>query len=244
VNPLIDASVIKVKLAEQMRVVMQLFPRYQVTVQVPPELLEQIQHADAKAALPAHDAPSEKAEGPARLSGLSIVVPERIGVVKAWDFRGTRLHIEFAVMNDSDRLVAIRQVMVHVGAGDSPDPSAAPSSRYHMTVLHFKQFVDVTPEARLPSKRRRLPVVVKARDSVWLCAEVESPEDVGFGEVGRKCSLLVVMNEGGALNGRFTADGDSVWASVLAEMQATATEEKSAAVIGLPIAPIRRTPSS
>jgi hypothetical protein len=239
VNPLIDASLIKVKLAEQMRFVTQLFPRYHVTVQVPPQLLEEIQHAEAKAALPAHDVLSDKAEDSARLSGLSVVLSQRIGVVKAWDFRGTRLHVEFAVLNGSDRLVAIRDVMVHIGKGDSPDPSTGPSSQYGSASLHFNQFVDVTPDARLPSKRRRLPVVVKARDSVWLCAEVESLDDVGFGAVERKCSLLVVMNEGGALNGRFNAHGDSVWASVLAEMQATATDEKSAAVIGLPITPIR-----
>jgi hypothetical protein len=43
------------------------------------------------------------------------VVPERIGIVKAWDFEGTRVQVEFAFLNDTDHLVAIRDVVLRIG---------------------------------------------------------------------------------------------------------------------------------
>jgi hypothetical protein len=59
-----------------------------------------------KALAPAAEAdrPSEVQE----LAGLTLVLPQHIGVVKASDFTGTRVHIEFALLNSTDQLVAIR----------------------------------------------------------------------------------------------------------------------------------------
>ncbi len=232
-NPLIDASFIKVKLTERMHFVAQLFPKTYVTVQVPPELLEQAEPSEARA-LPSPDVPGEAPAPADRAAGLAVVMPQRIGIVKAWDFSGTRLHVEFALLNDTDGLVAIRNVIVLIGGVDIPDPQV---TQYVPDAALFKQFVDVTPDARLPS-RRRLPVVVSARTGLWLCAELESPIDVNFGATTRECSLFVALNSGTSVRCRFQVHGDSRAAAFISQMQETATQEKSAASLGLPIHPL------
>ena len=226
-NPLLEASLVKVdaKVAEKMQNVVKFFSRdVYVKVTAPPitELLEEAEPASAKALPSAPDVPTEmEAAG-----GLSVVVPDRIGVVKAWDFTGTRVHVEFAVLNDSDRLAAIRGVVLTIGRAEVPDAAM------------FKQFVDVTPDARVPSQQYRLPVVIAAHSGIWLCAELETPIDARLGTVERECALLVVV-PGGHASARFTALGGSIFAAVLDRIQKTATDQKGAAALGLPISPQR-----
>jgi len=147
---------------------------------------------------------------------LEVVLPLRIGVVKAYDFVGTRVDIEFALLNDTDRLDAIRNVMVLIGGGDTPDAAT------------FKQFVDVTPDARVPSLKNRLPVVVPARSGLWFCAELESPFDAGLGTGDRECSLVIVATSAHVVR-RFSVTGNSILAEVLEDIQQTANELKGAA---------------
>jgi len=249
-NPLIDASLIKLKaqLAEQMKVEAQLFPRYQITnnitVEVPQPLLDEARAAEGKGLpLPEFSPESDAASATEPTSTASeppsLVLPRRIGVVKAWDFIGTRLQVEFTVLNDTDRLIAIRDVMMLIGGVEIPDPQV---SGYVPDAVHFKQFVDVTPDVRLPS-RRRLPVVVRARCGVWLCAELETPEDVNFGSREHHCALWVSLSVGTNIRCRFQVHGDALWASLITQMQETAVQEKSAASLGLPMTPIDEAPS-
>src|SRR5205823_1371857 len=100
------------KVAEQIKVQASLFQRTQITqnitVQVPPELLQQLGTADVKA-LPATEVVTEPVESTfAGPPGLALVMPPRLSIVKASEFTGTRVHVEFALLNDTDHLVAIR----------------------------------------------------------------------------------------------------------------------------------------
>jgi hypothetical protein len=225
VNPLIEGSLIKqftAQLGEQVQVVLKLFSRdqttYNVTVQAPAisELLEEARPAEAQA-LPV----SESGTSGSTPAGLALEMPNQMTVIKAWNLKGSRVHIEFAVLNDSDQLLAIRQIVMLVGRGEVPD------------TLQFKQFVDVKPEVRIPSELHRLPVVVPARSGLRLCAELETPIDVGFGQVDRECSLLVIL---GARNVgyRFIAQGNPVFSGLLEQIQAKAEEVKGAVALTLP----------
>jgi hypothetical protein len=215
-----------------MQLVAQLFPRYHVTnnvtVQVQPELLEEARIAEAKA-LPAPDLQTDTVTStPAsEPPGLALVVSDRmgLGVIRAWEFNGTRVHIEFALLNNTEQLVAIRNVILLIGPGSVPDS------------VQFKQFVDVTPDARLPSERYRLPVVIAARSGIQLCVELEGPIDVNFGAVDRECTLLVALNSG-TVSYRFTAQGNPIFEAVLDQIQKIATEQKGAAAFALPISPL------
>lgn len=228
-NPLVDASLVKVnlaaKLAERMQVVVKLFSRdTHVTVQAPnfQELLDRAQLAELKA-LPSPDAPTESAgSAPAEPPELALVMSERIGIVKAWDFNGTRAHVEFVLLNNTDQLVAIRNVVLLIGPGPVPDSA------------QFKQFVEVTPDARVPSERYRLPVVVAAGSGLWLCAELEGPIDVNFGAVDLECTLLASLNTGN-VSYHFTAQGNPIFGAILDQIQKAATEQKGAAAFELPI---------
>jgi hypothetical protein len=236
-NPLIDASVVKVhanvagKVAEKMKFVFKLFSRdiVNVTVQAPslPEFLEGIQPGEIKALLPP-DAPTAAAAAPTpEPPGLSLVLPGRLGIVKAWGFHGTRVHVEFTILNNTDHLVAIRNVILLIGPGGVPDAAL------------LKQFVDVAPDARVPSKQYRLPVVVGAKSGLWLCAELESPIAVNFGSVDRECTLVVSLNSG-IVSCHFTAQGNPIFETVLDQIQETATEQQGAAAFELPISPLPR----
>lgn len=232
-NPLVDATLVKIraKLAEQMQVVAQLFPRYHITnnvtveVEVQPELLQA--WAPEVKALPAADLQSDagSAAPPSEPPGIALVMPRRtgVGIIKAWELKGTRVHIEFALLNNTEQLVGIRDVTLLIGPGPVPD------------FVQFKQFVKVTPDARVPSEHR-LPVIVGAKSGIWLCAELEGPIDVKFGSVDRECTLLVALNSGNISNS-FTAQGNPIFQAVLEQIQKTATEEKGAAALELPISP-------
>jgi hypothetical protein len=239
VSPLVDLSLVKAQLAERIQLVVQLFPQTtNLTVEVPPDLLDQAQPAEAKG-LPSPELEFEADAPPPlvdKLPGVEVVVPQKIGVVKAWDFVGTRLQIEFVILNDTDHLIAVRNLLVLIGGFEIPDPQV---SQYVPDTAYFKQFVDVTPEARLPSKRRRLPVVVKARSGMWLCAEVESSEDVAFGARIQDCSLHVVLGDNTIVTCPFRVYGTSLWAALISQMQEAAIQEKSAAAVGLPITPVK-----
>jgi len=106
--------------------------------------------------------------------------------------------------------------MVLIGGGDTPDAAT------------FKQFVDVTPDARVPSLKNRLPVVVPARSGLWFCAELESPFDAGLGTGDRECSLVIVATSAHVVR-RFSVTGNSILAEVLEDIQQTANELKGAA---------------
>jgi len=227
---LIEAALAKfdVKLADKMQVVLKPFSRdhIYVTVQAPTltEVLEQGQGEEAKA-LPMPDLPAEagdhRASPLSETLGLKLVLPERMGVVKAWDFEGTRLHVEFAFLNDSDRLVAISNLIMTIAS----HPAG------------FKQFVDVTPDARVPSLDHRLPIVVPARSGIWLCAEMESLVDVKLGSHDENCSLMVGANDE-YLTAKFAARGNPVVAEVLEHIKKTATDLQGAAAYGLSITPL------
>jgi hypothetical protein len=148
-----------------------------------------------------------------------------LDVIKAWGVNGTRVHVEFALLNDTEQLVPIRDISLLVGPGQVPDS------------LQFRQFVDVVPDARVPSEHYRLPVVVPAKSSRWLCAELEGPIDVRFGGADRDCTLLVALNSGN-VRYRFTAQGNPIFEEILEQIQKTATDQKGAAAFGLPISPV------
>ena len=218
---MIDASFIKqlkAQLAERMQINVKLFSRDQITIEasVAPELLAE--GRSTAEALPEHAESSQPAEShPA----LSVVIPNSISTIRAWDLQGSRAHVEFAFLNDTDQLLAIRNVLLLVGPGATPD------------ALYFKQFVDVKADARLPSDER-LPIVVPARSGRHLCAELQGPIDVKLGSADRECSLVVELN-GRHVSCSFTAQGSSLTGSLLDELEKDAKQRKVAVALALPI---------
>lgn len=220
---MIDASFIKqlkAQLAERMQVNVKLFSRDQITIEasIPPELLAANRSTTEALPGPDHAESSQPAEShPA----LSVVIPNFIRTIRAWDLQGSRAHIEFVLLNNTDELLAIRNVVLLVGPGATPD------------ALYFKQFVDVKADARLPSDER-LPIVVPARSGHHLCAELQGPIDVKLGSVDRECSLFVELNDR-HVSCRFTAQGNFMTEAVLNELEQDAKQRKVAVALALPI---------
>lgn len=220
---MIDASVIKqlkAQLAERMQINLKLFSRDKITIEasVPPELLAE--GRSTTQALPelGHAAASPPVESH---PPVSVVVANLISAIRAWDLQGSRAHLEFVLLNDTDQLLAIRNVVLLVGSGATPD------------ALYFKQFVDVKADARLPSDER-LPIVVPTRSGRHLCAELQGPIDVKLGSADRDCSLVVELNDR-HVTCRFAAQGSSLTESVLDELEKDAKQRKVAVALALPI---------
>lgn len=226
-SPLIEGNLLK-QFAEKIQVKFNVFSHDQhlhLTVQAPamPELQEAVEATEAKA-LPEHierTAPAPTEQGS---PGLTLEMPNYIDVIKAWDLKGSRAHVEFAILNDSDHVLAIRDVVLLVGRGDTPN------------ALRFKQFVDVKPDTRQPSEIYRLPVVLPARSGLRLCAELESPIDVQFGVDGRSCALEVLGTSRKA-EYRFLAHGNPVLDIILSVIQEQANEANGAIAFTLPTSP-------
>jgi hypothetical protein len=226
-SPLIEGSILK-QFAEQINAKFSFFSREQhlhLTVQAPtmPELQEAVESTEAKA-LPEHVEPAAPTTTDQGSPGLTLEMPNYINVIKAWDLKGSRAHVEFAILNDTDQLLAIRDVVLLVGRGDTPD------------ALRFKQFVDVKPDTRQPSEIYRLPVVLAARSGLRLCAELESPIDVQFGDDGRPCALEV-LGTGRKATYRFLAHGNPVLKIILGIIQKQANAAKGAIAFTLPTSP-------
>jgi len=229
-KPLIDAALARfdLKLADKMQVGLKLFSRdriTQVTVSAP-ALTEVLTNIEAAKALPFPEMSTETEAKRSDSGAIRVVLPERLGLVKAWDFEGTRVQVEFAFLNDSNHLVAIRDIVLTIGSDTVPDPA------------HFKQFVDVTPDARLPSDRYRMPVVVSAKSGVWLCAELEGPIATHLGLSDQMCTLTVGANDD-YIRANFVVAGNSLIAQMVEHMQKTVVELKGAAAIALPISGAR-----
>ena len=218
-----------------MKSVMAQFPNTRVTVQVPQAVLDQALPAERKT-LQSPPTAIETSEPTVTRpeSGPELVLPRRIGIVKAWDFSGSRVHVEFAVLNDTEHLLAIRDVGLirHLVATTTDDAAGARFNASHA----FKQFVDVTPDARFPSVVVRPPVVVSAKSGIWLCAELENRNPVGFGSTAFDCSLVVSLNTG-TVRYHFTTHGDAAFGRLLDKAEKAATQQQGAVVLPLPITP-------
>jgi hypothetical protein len=225
----IDASIIKqlkAQLAERMQntINIKLFSRDQITIEasIPPELLAEGRSTVQALPEPTH---AETSQAEASHPELSVVIPNAIRTIIAWDLKGSRAHVEFVLLNNTDQLLAIRNVVLLVGSSATPD------------ALYFKQFVDVKADARLPSDER-LPVVVLAKSGLHLCAELQGPIDVKLGSADRECSLVVELNDQ-HVSSRFTAQGSSLTGALLDELERDAKERKVAVALALPISLIR-----
>jgi hypothetical protein len=223
----IDASFIKqlkAQLAERMQVNVKLFSRDQITIEasIPPERLAQ--GRSTAEALPEADH-AESSQPAGSQAPVSVLIANIISAIMAWDLEGSRAHLEFVLLNNTDQLLAIRSLVLLVGSSATPD------------ALYFKQFVDVKADARLPSDER-LPIVVPARSGRHLCAELQGPIDVNLGAVDRECSLVVELNDR-HVSSRFTAQGNSMIKSVLDELEKDAKQRKVAVALALPISLMR-----
>ena len=120
-----NALKLNAKFAEKMQVIFKPFSRDRVTnvtVQAPDlaGLLEEVRPGAGKELpVPRIEADLPSAAG-FELAARAVVMPDRIGIVKAWDLLGTRVHVEFVLLNDTERLVAIRNIVLLVGPGCNP----------------------------------------------------------------------------------------------------------------------------
>lgn len=222
---MIEASIIKqlkAQLAERMQNIINIkfFSRDQITIEasIPPELLAE--GRATRQALPA-PGPAETPQAEASHPALSVVIPNAISTVIAWDLQGSRAHVEFALLNNTDQLLALRSVVLLVGSSATPD------------ALYFKQFVDVKPDARLPSDER-LPVVMHGKSGLHLCAELQGPIDVKLGAADQECSLVVELNDR-HVSCSFTALGNSMTGALLDELEKDAKERQVAVALALPV---------
>lgn len=221
----IDASIIKqlkAQLAERMQnnINIKLFSRDQITIEasIPAELLAE--GRSTAQALPERGH-AEASQAEASHPALTVVIPNAISTIIAWDLQGSRAHIEFALLNNTNELLALRNVVLLVGSSATPD------------ALYFKQFVDVKPDARLPSDER-LPVVMLAKSGLHLCAELQGPIDVKLGSADHECWLVVELNDRN-VSCSFTAQGGSMTGALLDELAKDAIERKVAIALALPI---------
>jgi len=217
----IDANFIKqlkAQLAERLQINVKLFSRDQITSEasIPPELLAE----NRPTALPEPDQ-TESSPPAVSHSALSVVIPNFISTIIAWEVHGSRAHVEFALLNNTEQLLAIRNVVLFVGSGAAPD------------ALYFRQFVDVKADARLPSDER-LALIVPARSGRHLCAELQGPIDVELGSADRQCSLVVELKDQN-VSCHFTAQGSSMTGALLDELKKDAQERKVSVALALPI---------
>jgi len=147
-----------------------------------------------------------------RQEKVSVVVSPFMGIVKSPERPGTRLHLEFAVMNEGDIPLAINGFYVKIGEGTA----------------HFKKFFIIKENSvRVPDFSMRFPIIVNSKGAARLPVEFENidQELIVKGEITSQ--VFVLIGSGQVASKEFALDVNEAMWNTLAQLQEVATKEKA-----------------
>lgn len=148
----------------------------------------------------------------ARQEKVSVVVSPFMGIVKSPERPGTRLHLEFAVINEGDMPLAINGVYVKIGEGKA----------------HFKKFFIIKENSvRVPDFSIRFPIIVNSKGAARLPVEFENigQKLIVKGEIISQIFVLIGNEQ--VASKEFTLDVNEAMWNTLAQLQEVATKEKA-----------------
>lgn len=143
---------------------------------------------------------------------VSVVVSPFMGIVKSPERPGTRLHFEFAVVNEGDTPLAINGVYVKIGASKA----------------HFKKFFIIKENSvRVPDFSIRFPIIVNLKGAARLPVEFENIDQklIVKGEIVSQVFVLIGNEQ--VASKKFTLDVNEAMWNTLAQLQDVATKEKA-----------------
>lgn len=184
---------------------------------VPAHIRELLSVIAPNAALPGPQPPAL----PDRLGGVRVTPGDVIGVVKAFDLEGSRVHLPFQITNDLDEAIAVRTG--------------------HLTLngwrLTPKQFYETDGKARAPDPAARWPNLLASKATATLRVEFENlgASPVFWRHMAAELSVEVDGRQDAIA--RFEVKEQRSVKQVLDEMQEWAVQHQSATAFDLPISP-------
>jgi hypothetical protein len=152
-------------------------------------------------------------------SGVEIVPGTAIAIIKAWDLRGSRVHLAFEVRNDSDHAVSITDAQITLNG----------------CVLKPKQFIINNGAVRIPDPATTFPLVVEAGKTAALDIEFENLRAGPVYSMGLTAELTLEIDAGPEARVEFVANELYGLAEMLPKMQAYCDQHHSAIAFDMPI---------
>lgn len=139
---------------------------------------------------------------------LSVALGTFIGVVKSVEKPGTRVHLEFAVINNADTPTVIQGAYLQLNDG----------------VAHFKMFFKPNANglAREPDMSEEFPIIINSRGATKMRIEFENIK-LALINPGKNEGEIFVLTEDNKLSSKkFTLQVDEVMVEVLKQSQESA----------------------
>jgi hypothetical protein len=194
-----------------------------VTVNVTNILLPQLPavvEAEYVKQLPALTIETPGSEIAAEPAALSVVLSRVMGVVVAKDLEGSRVHLEFVVVNQEDRPHVLRWAALNIGDGR----------------LHPKQFFAVTAaDLRIPQPAVRFPLVIAPKNALRVAVEFENLYRPLLSAGLHEVELVLEQDGATIVTQRFTCRIIDDTAATLRHLKSVVNQDGGAVVFDLPI---------
>ena len=143
---------------------------------------------------------------------ISVVISPFMGIVKSPEKPGTRLHMEFAVINEKDMPIVINGVHLKVEDG----------------LVHFKKFFKVQENSvRIPDFSTRFPIIVNSRGATRLSVEFENIDQELLKKGELKSQLFVLIGSERVASQMFALDVNEAMWNTLNNLEEVASKENS-----------------
>ncbi len=143
---------------------------------------------------------------------LELVLSPFFGIVKSPSLKGTRVQLEFTLINNNDAPKVIKGTYAEINGG----------------TVNFKLFFSVNHEGfRVPDLTVRYPIVVNSKGVARLSAEFENIEQQLIEKGTLDCELFVLIGDINVITKKFTLEVNEAMINTLAALDQAANENNA-----------------
>lgn len=146
------------------------------------------------------------------LENLELVLSPFFGIVKSPSLKGTRVQLEFTLVNNNDSPKVIKGTYAEINGG----------------TVNFKLFFSVNPDGfRVPDLTVRYPIVVNAKGVARLSVEFENIEQQLIEKGTLDCELFVLIGDINVITKKFTFEVNEAMINTLNALDQAANENNA-----------------
>ena len=146
-------------------------------------------------------------------NNLLVATSPFLGIVKTPESVGTRINLEFAIINKYDTPVVIKGAYVKLDKGR----------------VHFKKFFKINADSsREPDFTTRFPIIINSRGATTLAIEFENVEQTLISKGNLIGELFVLTGEDSVTSTKFELDVNESLVKLLEDFQKKAIDSKTA----------------
>jgi hypothetical protein len=160
-----------------------------------------------------HELSNNKESPPSSTNpNIELVISPFIGIVKSPNLPGTRVHLEFTVINNNEIPITIKGINARVGEEN----------------LHFKLFFSINDKGmRSPDLSQRFPIFVGRQNGMRIAVELENFERQLINQGELPCELFILIGNSDVVSQKFVFDVNEAMINTLNLLDAEARTNNS-----------------